>query len=208
MQGSHDPFVNKSNNHYWINSVYQGKVTTLGGFPVTATYEGKRKAKRWFVSKYGGGNKISRSFEIDLSSKYPGQKIVIGSYKEFVRVDFHNAQPDVFGNCVGMLGNFTTGQTLARDGVTELTDYTDLGHEWQVLPQDGILFHDVSDPQFPDKCIEPDPRAAKRHRRLGESSITDEQAEEACSSILDVLDRKDCVSDVLATQDLTMVEAY
>eukprot|EP00980_Cylindrotheca_fusiformis_P021555 scaffold8400_cov95-Cylindrotheca_fusiformis.AAC.1 len=113
MQGSPDLSVNKGNNHYWVNSVYQGEVTTLGGFSVKANYAGKHMNKRWFFSKYGGGNKISRSFEIDLSSRYPGQKIVIGSYKEFVRVDFHNAQSDAFGNSVGMLGDFATGKTLA-----------------------------------------------------------------------------------------------
>eukprot|EP00980_Cylindrotheca_fusiformis_P015011 scaffold4127_cov126-Cylindrotheca_fusiformis.AAC.7 len=208
MQGSHEPFVNKGNNHYWINSIYQGQLTSLGGFPAKATYEGKHKNKRWFFSKYGGGNKISRSFEIDLSSKYPGQKIVIGSFKEFVRVDFHNAQSNAFGNSVGMLGNFATGKLLARDGVTELKDYTKLGHEWQVLPEDGMLFHNVSYPQFPEKCIDPDARAMKRrHRRLGESSITNEHADAACAFIEDVLDRNDCIYDVLATQDISMVGA-
>eukprot|EP00980_Cylindrotheca_fusiformis_P008475 scaffold1794_cov107-Cylindrotheca_fusiformis.AAC.2 len=210
--GSPDLSVNKANNHYWINSVYQGQVTSLGGFPVKATYEGKHKNKRWFFSKYGGGNKISRSFEIDLSSRYPGQKIVIGSFKEFVRVDFHNAKADAFGNSVGMLGDFATGKTLARDGTTELNDYTMLGHEWQVLPHqddDGMLFHNVSHPQFPEKCIDPEAGAMKRRRRrLGESSITDEQAEAACASIENVLDRKDCIYDILVTQDLTMVGAY
>eukprot|EP00980_Cylindrotheca_fusiformis_P004986 scaffold1060_cov109-Cylindrotheca_fusiformis.AAC.2 len=209
MQGSPDLFVNKDNNHYWINSVYQGQVTTLGGFPVKAKYAGKHKGRRWFYSKYGGGNKISRSFEIDLSSKYPGQKIVIGSFKEFVRVDFHNADSDAFGNSVGMLGDFATGVTLARDGATEVKDYRKLGHEWQVLPQDGMLFHNVSNPQFPEKCIDPEARAMnRRRRRLGESSITNDQAEAACAPIENVLDRKDCVYDVLVTQDLTMVGAY
>eukprot|EP00980_Cylindrotheca_fusiformis_P023719 scaffold10864_cov205-Cylindrotheca_fusiformis.AAC.1 len=47
----------------------------------------------------------------------------------------------------------------------------------------------------------------KRRRRLGESSITNEQAEAACAPIEDALDRKDCVYDVLVTQDLTMVGA-
>eukprot|EP00980_Cylindrotheca_fusiformis_P012983 scaffold3240_cov68-Cylindrotheca_fusiformis.AAC.3 len=208
MQGSPDLSVNKGNNHYWINSIYQGEVTTLGGFPVKANYAGKHKSKRWFFSKYGGGNKISRSFEIDLSSKYPGQTIVIGSYKEFVRVDFQNAGSEAFGNSVGMLGNFATGKILSRDGVTELNDYKELGHEWQVHPEEGVLFHNVSRPQYPEKCIDPEARAMKRRRRLGESSITEKQAETACAPIKGVLDRKDCVYDVLVTQDLTMVGAY
>eukprot|EP00980_Cylindrotheca_fusiformis_P014676 scaffold3998_cov66-Cylindrotheca_fusiformis.AAC.1 len=79
-----------------------------------------------------------------------------------------------------------------------------------VLPEeDGMLFHNVSYPQYPEKCIDPDARAMKRlRRRLGESSITDEQAEAACASIEDALDRKDCIYDVLVTQDLAMVGAY
>eukprot|EP00980_Cylindrotheca_fusiformis_P012736 scaffold3112_cov70-Cylindrotheca_fusiformis.AAC.3 len=207
MQGSPDLSGNERNNHYWINSIYQGEVTTPGGFPVKATYAGKHKNKRWFFSKYGGGNKISRSFEIDLSSKYPGQEIAIGSYKEFVRVEFRNAGSDAFGNCVGMLGEFSTGKTLARDGVTELNDYTKLGHEWQVQTDDGMIFHNVSYPRYPERCIDPEARALKRRRRrLGESSITDEQAEAACAPIEDALDRKDCICDVLVTQDLTMVD--
>eukprot|EP00980_Cylindrotheca_fusiformis_P005156 scaffold1092_cov87-Cylindrotheca_fusiformis.AAC.1 len=103
MQGSPDLTVNKGNNHYWINSVYQGEVTTLAGFPVKANYAGKHKNKRWFFSKYGGGNKISRS--------------------------------EAFGNSVGMLGDFATGKMLARDGVH---------------PEEGVLFHNVSRPQYPE----------------------------------------------------------
>jgi hypothetical protein len=35
---------------------------------------------------------------------------------------------------------------------------------------------------------------------VGESSITEAQAEAACASIEDPSDRKDCVYDILATQ--------
>eukprot|EP00980_Cylindrotheca_fusiformis_P020153 scaffold7221_cov61-Cylindrotheca_fusiformis.AAC.1 len=81
---------------------------------------------------------------------------------------------------------------------------------WLVIPEeDGMLFHNVSYPQYPEKCIDPEARAMKRRRRrLGESFITDEQAEAACAPIEDALDRKDCIYDVLVTQDLTMVGAY
>mmetsp|Transcript_31923 Transcript_31923/g.77387 ORF Transcript_31923/g.77387 Transcript_31923/m.77387 type:complete len:112 (+) Transcript_31923:3-338(+) len=111
-----------------------------------------------------------------------------------------------------MLGDFKTGKTLARDGATVLDDYTDLGREWQVLPSDKKLFRESSAPQFPDLCIEPeDPRGDRaRRRRLDESSsiITEEQAEAACAGLKDDLDRKDCVYDILATQDMDMVGAY
>jgi hypothetical protein len=122
---------------------------------------------------------------------------------------FENGNDESFGNSVGMLGDFRSGKTLGRDGVTELDDFSMLGNEWQVLPDENMLFHDISKPQFPEKCIEPeDPRGERRRRRLGESSITEVQAEAACASIEDPLDRKDCVYDVLATQDIGMVGAY
>jgi hypothetical protein len=190
IEGSTDP--EEAHNHYWINFQYQGKLTTLGGFPVKYHYV--TKSKRWF--------------EIDLSSKYPGQKIVITSYNDFIRVDFQNSNNASFGNTVGMLGDFRTGNTLARDGVTELGDFSVLGNEWQVLPHEIMLFHDISRPQFPEKCIEPEDPRGDRRRRLGESSITEGQAEAACASIADPLERKDCVYDILATQDIGMVGAY
>jgi hypothetical protein len=43
---------------------------------------------------------------------------------------------------------------------------------------------------------------------VGESSITEAQAEAACASIEDTLDRKDRVYDILATQDMGMGGAY
>ena len=148
------------------------------------------------------------SYEVDLSPKYPGQKILIQTYKEFVNVRVEGASASVFGNSVGMLGDFRTGRTLARDGITVLNDFTELGSEWQVLPSDDMLFHTTEEPQFPQKCIEPEDARGERRRRLSETTISEEQAEKACSQLKDPLDRKDCVYDILATQDLGMVGAF
>lgn len=180
--------------HYWMNLEYQGELKSLGGFPVTV-----------FVSKV---RSHKRRFEIDLSSMYPNQKIVISTLKEFIRIDFQNGSEEAFGKTVGMLGDFHTGKTLARDGLTVLNDFTEFGNEWQVLPTDDMLFHDISEPQFPRKCIEPEDSRGQRRRRLDESSITEEQAEAACARLTDEADRKDCVYDILATQDLDMIGAY
>lgn len=181
---------------YWINFEHQGELSTMGDgsllFPVELKVNCAAK----------------RSLTIDLDSLYPGQKIVLSTFKEFVRVQFINASADSFGNTVGLLGDYNTGKTLARDGVTELSDYWEFGQEWQVLPSDHMLFHNVAAPQFPEMCRLPeDPRGARR-RRLDESSITEEQAEAACASLKNAIDRKDCVYDILATQDMDMVGAY
>ena len=147
-------------------------------------------------------------FEIDLSSKYPGHKIVLSTFKEFVRVDFLNGSEEAFGKTVGLLGDFSTGKTLARDGSTVIDDFWMYGNEWQVLPYEHMLFHETSAPQFPERCIMPEDPRGERRRRLAESSISEEEAEAACAQLKDALDRKDCVYDILATQDLAMVGAY
>eukprot|EP00980_Cylindrotheca_fusiformis_P029087 scaffold22714_cov155-Cylindrotheca_fusiformis.AAC.4 len=189
VEGSGDPKLGVTN--YWINLEPVGKLTTLGGFPVALR----------------ASSLVKRRFEIDLSSKYAGQKIIVSAYKEFLKVDFVNGSEEAFGNTVGMLGNFTTGHTLARDGVTVMDDFVLFGNEWQVLPSENMLFHATSEPQFPRKCIEPeDPRGQRR--RLDESMLPEEEAEKACAGIQDPLDRKDCVYDVLATQDIDMAGAY
>lgn len=177
--------------NYWFNLEYQGKVDTVGGFPVI---------RRQSPNK--------RTFEIDLGSKYPGQKIVISTYKEFVRVDFNNETNDSYGNVVGLLGNFKTGKTLGRDSDKIIDDFSELGMEWQVHPTDNMLFHDISDPQFPKMCIQPEDPQGERRRHLDESSVSEEKAEATCSAVNDAIDRKNCVYDILATQDLDMVGAY
>jgi len=189
IEGS--PDTDDAEAHYWINFEYQGELESIGGFPVTQKLPSTYK----------------REYTIDLGFKYPGQKIVIKLYKEFVRVAF-TGDEQVFGNTVGLLGDFKTGKTLGRDGVTVINDFTELGDEWQVLPAEPKLFHEVSHPQFPELCIKPEDPRGERKRRLAESTISVEQAEAACAPLKDPLSIKDCVYDILATQDLDMVGAF
>jgi len=175
--------------HYWTNYEYRGELEDLAGFPVTIS---DRRNK----------------YTIDFGSVYPGLKIVINTFKEFVGVKVIGATEDSFGESVGMTGNFKSGKTLARDGVTEIHDYNEYGQEWQVLPSDGRLFHEFGYPTFPQHCLIPEDSRGERRRRLAESDITEEAAEAACAGLEDAIDRKDCVYDILATQDLDMVGAY
>jgi len=182
-----------SNNEpmYWFNYEYQGEMTTLSGFPVTHYSSSVRK----------------RSYLIDLSSKKPGYSIQVDLYREFVGVKL-NGNKNGYRNTVGLLGDPSTGKLLARDGSTEMLDYTDFGNEWQVRPFEQKLFHEMADPQFPIGCIQPEDPRGERRRRLAESSIGMEEAEIACASLHDPASVKDCVYDILSTQDLDMVGAY
>ncbi|CAJ1934981.1 unnamed protein product [Cylindrotheca closterium] len=179
---------------YWFNFDYQEDTKTIGGFPLRIT-EG-----------YGANRK--HGFEIDLTSKYPGVKIMIGTMKEFVKIEFIGASVEAFGSAVGMLGDFETGKTFARDGATVLDDFNDFGNEWQIQPSDNMLFHDISNPQFPKRCVLPEDPQGQRRRLLTEASVSIEDAEKACASLTDAIDRKDCVYDIIATQDMDMAGAY
>jgi len=189
IEGSSNPEHNEAT--YWINYEYQGELTDLGGFPIS----------------FSASSLAKSIYEIDLSSKYPGVKIIIKIYKEFIRVKLHGGV-DAFGNTVGLLGGYKTGKTYARDERTILNDFSKLGNEWQVLPGEPKLFHTLESPQFPEKCLEPENPQGQRRRRLGESRISIEQAERACAVLKDPLTIKDCVYDILATQDIDMVGAF
>jgi len=189
IEGSADE--NDAEPHYWINYENQGKLDTFAGYTVTQQLPSPYK----------------RQYKIDLSPTYEGQYIIVQLYKEFVRVKF-SGNEEAFGNTVGLLGDYKSGNTLARDGSTVLHDFTDLGNEWQVLPSEPKLFHEVAHPQFPETCIQPEDPRGDRKRRLTESSISIEQVEQVCATLKDPLSIKDCVYDILATQDLDMVGAF
>ena len=71
-----------------------------------------------------------------------------------------------------------------------------------------MLFRKTARPQFPAKCIQPEDPQGQRRRRLAESGIKMEEAEAACAKLENPLDRKDCVYDIIATQDLDIAGAY
>ena len=174
---------------YWINYEDNGELEDLAGFPVSISPSNNK-------------------YTIDLGSQSSGEKIEIRTFKEFVGVKIVAASELSFGNSTGITGDFRTGHTYARDGSTVLDDFTELGNEWQVLPSDGRLFKDLARPQFPEKCYLPEDPRGERRRRLGESTVTEAQAEAACAGLKDEFSRKGCVYDVIATQDLDMVGAY
>eukprot|EP00526_Cylindrotheca_closterium_P009132 CAMPEP_0113639850 /NCGR_PEP_ID=MMETSP0017_2-20120614/20913_1 /TAXON_ID=2856 /ORGANISM="Cylindrotheca closterium" /LENGTH=517 /DNA_ID=CAMNT_0000551099 /DNA_START=1025 /DNA_END=2578 /DNA_ORIENTATION=- /assembly_acc=CAM_ASM_000147 len=191
LEGSDD--LQDQSVRYWYNMQFRSdEAKTLGGFPMTILRSHSKLTK----------------IEIDLNSKYPGVKIVMSTYKEFVKVEVQGATEEAFGNSVGLLGDFKTGKTLARDGKKYIHDFREYGSEWQVTPMEDMLFHSTEEPQFPKKCLEPEDPRGERRRRLDESDITLEQAEKACARLTDPLDRKDCVYDILATQDVDMVGAF
>jgi hypothetical protein len=114
-----------------------------------------------------------------------------------------------FLGSVGLMGSYPNGKLLARNGTTVIEDVNDFGQEWQVLDSEPMLFHSVEGAQHPAKCEMPTEANASvdRRRRLGENTISDEDAARACSRV-SAADRDSCIFDVLATNDLTMAGSY
>lgn len=159
----------------------------LAGYPVKYFNYGTRRHK----------------FQIDLGDK---QKLLVKIYNEFLAVGIEEAEEADFGDAVGMMGHFHTGEHIGRDGHI-IQDNKEFGFDWQVREADAMLFREAQGPQYPTSCRMPSPKAIKRRkRRLGESMISYQQAEEACAS-WDEESREACIYDVLATGDLKMAQA-
>ena len=126
------------------------------------------------------------------------------------KIDFHvrrsgfpgvvvdGGNTDIFKGSLGLLGEWSTGMRLARDGKTELNqeDATEFALEWQVRDDEPMLFKESRFPQFPAKCTPPE---MMQHGGLGMSKMRKE-AEEACAHWKE--DKEDCIFDVIATRDV------
>lgn len=142
--------------------------------------------------------------------------LVMKTFKSFVRVDINWQESENYYNSVGLLGSHAhNGKRLGRDGVF-IENVNAFGQEWQVRPEvDGALFHTYEDAVVGKKCVMPPEYhegdnitvASLRGRRLGASSLTTEMAEKACNHLVDAADKKACVYDVIATQDLSMASS-
>merc|ERR1712176_932025 len=125
-----------------ILEVMGGALDLLGGFPVS----------------FHQVNSVSRMFVVDLGA----DSIVVKTYKDFVEVDAALATDENFGKSRGLLGPYGTNTKLGRDGTTVFTDPNEFGQEWQVLPSEPNLFHNIDGPQAPQKCIVPEAQSLRR----------------------------------------------
>jgi len=147
-------------------------------------------------------NEKSTQYTIDLGGD---EAIVITTWNSMVRVNIDHATSEHFGKSVGMMGAFSTGEKLGRDGTT-IEDFNVFGQDWQVLETEPKLFHDITDNiQAPSHCEIPS--KFEMRRRLSESSITEEEAKLACSGVpSDELNL--CIFDVMASNDKDAAGAY
>jgi len=172
--------------------------------------------KKWYVTKFAGLNLRYKQFgrnrevHIHLSNK---QKIMIKSYNDFVKVEFLSEGSHYLEGSHGLLGSFPDGNRFARDGETLIEDVIEFGQEWQVQPMEPKLFGTYSDAWVVpagQKCAMPVDTIEKtqlRQRRLA-NGMDLKVAEDACAHLQSADDRKACVFDVVATQDVDMAAVW
>lgn len=165
--------------------------TKLGGFVVRRD----PKAISVRIADGTGPHQRSGAAKIDFISRKNGFPAVI--------VD--GGASDVFKGSLGLLGEWATGQTLARDGKTVIPvskhEATDFALEWQVRDNEPMLFQEARFPQFPTTCTPPD--KMPQENRLG-AARAKKEAEEACAHWME--DKEDCIFDVMATRDVLVAE--
>jgi len=134
------------------------------------------------------------------------EEIVIKTWGKMVRVSISHASSENFGTSVGMMGAYSTGAKLGRDGVTNIEDSNIFGQEWQVLPTEAKLFHEIGDTvQSPVSCKIPS--SHEMRRRLVEASVTVEEAKMACAHVAPA-EFDLCTFDIMATNDVDSAGAY
>lgn len=177
--------------NYWINGVagdsdVDGNMWlphNVGGYPVKVHKKNSKEIE----------------YAVYLDDE---QYVIFRTHGNYIRVDVGNPKEEYFGESVGLMGSFHTGERVGRDGITVVEDENEFGQQWQV--RGNSYFHNIEGAQFPEKCMIPD-ASERRQRRLGEHTITEEEAEQACARSMD----KDlCVFDVLALNDIEIAGAY
>jgi hypothetical protein len=164
-----------------VESNHKHHKTHLGGFIV------RRDPKAISIRLHDEGRRTHQNAKIDLHARKNGFPAVI--------VDGGNT--DMFKGSLGLLGDWSTGQRVGRDGTTVIEDHTEYALEWQVRDVDPTLFLQSRFPQFPQTCTPPE----KMVPRLGMDAAIKE-AEKACDHWEE--DKEDCIFDVIATRDVSV----
>jgi len=175
-------------NQYWINKV-EGKDLSHGisGFSIT----------------FEEVNSKTREFRVDLKD---GSVILFKTFNNFIKVDVDGANYVRFTASRGLMGSME-GKKVARDLKTVIDDSEAFGLEWQVLVTEPILFHNIEGVQAPQKCLLPSAASRPKRRRLGQTTLTLNDAELACVLVREQ-DHDACIFDVLATNTKDIAGAY
>ena len=180
---------------YWFNGV-KGSFDTSQPLPFTIG---------GFSGRFRQPTETTVQYRIFLGGE--DESIIIKSSKSMLRVEMTKPRQQDFGKSLGLMGTYGTGELVGRDGVTIFDDTNEFGQHWQVRDTDPLLFLEPEGPQFPEKCAMPDTTATFARRQLRAHAVSRKDAEDACFEAEEE-DFENCVSDVLALDDVTAAAVY
>ena len=150
-----------------------------------------------------GKNANKKYYKVSLGDH---SSIVFRFYKHYLTFSVAGHSDD-FADANGLLGSHSTGEMVTREGDV-LNDFVQFGFEWQVRPEDPVLFSETRFPQLPfEQCRMPTAAQPARRRLRGGNSKLFEQATEACASHQGN-DFELCVNDVMVTGELELAYVW
>jgi len=168
-------------NFYYNGEAIGEPVTTLAGYEVRKVVD-----PAWCKEKCSEGE----IYSVDIKDR---GSVELGSWGSFLHIKMA-LQQAFYNGSVGLTGNYETHGFISRIG--DVLQSADLfGQNWQVLDTEPMLFHKKRYPQYPERCIMPQPIARRIIR-----DETREMAQKVCSHLSDSL-RDMCIFDVEATGD-------
>eukprot|EP00977_Amphora_coffeiformis_P003345 scaffold620_cov169-Amphora_coffeaeformis.AAC.15 len=147
----------------------------------------------------------SKSYILEIT---PWVFVRVKMHAEFLTVSVHG-DGDLEG-AVGLLGRFPDGALVTRSGEVVTIPFVEFAAEWQVNPDDGILFKESRSPQLPyERCRMPStPRPSRRMLRFSAGGLY-QQALEACRQVDYFAEDIDlCIDDILATGDVGLANIW
>jgi hypothetical protein len=180
------------------------------------------KDKKWYQLKFSGlflrvsvvnTNLQAHIYMPETREDGTPNVLQLMTFEDFVQVEMNAKGSKYYDGSLGLLGRFSDGKRVARDGVTEIADVNQFGQEWQVLATEPRLFQFYAGEhvvEAPEQCRLPVSNAETaqiRRRRLAEG-ISQESVSEACAHVKDDHQRRACIYDVLATQNLGMAMVW
>ena len=188
--------VEKKRDQLYLN----GKKHTLEDLPLSFGENYKYTIKK--ITEEGG----RRTFKVYL---HEDSCIIFNFVERFLFIKVFGNFKD-FSDSVGLLGEYSTGAMLDRDG-SLMSDFEEFGFAWQVNPRkDPMLFRNPRAPQLPDeKCRMPSSTSRTSRRMLRANNKLLQDAKAACEAANQDGNYFDlCVDDIVATGDFVLAHGW
>jgi hypothetical protein len=168
------------------------------------TFGGKFKYTIDVAELAAGKNpKFYMNYKVDLHEK---STIIFKFYKKYLTINVNGADVD-FMDSVGLLGDYSTGDMVSRDGEI-MHNFEEYGFEWQVTPEDPKLFLESRAPQLPfEQCRMPTASRPARRKLRGADDALFTAAKEACAHVHGS-DFDLCADDVMTTGDVGLASMW